>query len=94
VGLQFPAARRRAGRERLLATAGLTLLAAPDADAVRRVAAAATAELVRRASVDPLTGLHNRAAFATRLRETLAALAPEGPPRLCSCSTWTTSRHQ
>ena len=46
MGLQFPAARRRAGRERLLATAGLALLAAPDADAVRRVAAAATAELL------------------------------------------------
>jgi hypothetical protein len=46
VGLEFPAARRRAGRERLLATAGLALLAAPDTDAVRRVAAAATAELL------------------------------------------------
>jgi diguanylate cyclase (GGDEF)-like protein len=128
VGLQFPAARRRAGRERLLATAGLALLAAPDADAVRRVAAAATAELlglpapaeggeleltgeelvppeardalgilraqvalaldradlaadlVRRDSVDPLTGLANRAAFARRLRESLADLSAEHAP--------------
>ena len=128
MGLQFPAARRRAGRERLLATAGLALLAAPDADAVRRVAAAATAELlglpapaeggeleltgeelvppeardalgilraqvalaldradlaadlVRRASVDPLTGLANRAAFARRLRESLADLSAEQAP--------------
>jgi diguanylate cyclase (GGDEF)-like protein len=128
VGLQFPAARRRAARERLLASAGLALLAAPDTDAVRRVTAAATAELlglpppadgdeleltgdeyvapdardalgilraqvalaldraelaaelVRRASVDPLTGLHNRAAFARRLRESLAALGPGRPP--------------
>jgi diguanylate cyclase (GGDEF)-like protein len=127
VGLQFPAGRRRAARDRLLATAGLALLAAPDTDAVRRVAAAATAELlglpapaegggleltgdefvppeardalgilraqtalaldradlaaelVRRASVDPLTGLHNRAAFAKRLRETLTGLTAEGP---------------
>jgi hypothetical protein len=45
VGLQFPAA-RRAARERLLASAGRALLAAPDADAVRRVSAAATAELL------------------------------------------------
>src|SRR5215217_651932 len=128
VGLQFPAARRRAARERLLATAGLALLAAPDADAVRRVAAAATAELlglpapaeggeleltgeelvppeardalgilraqvalaldradlaadlVRRASVDPLTGLANRAAFARRLRESLAGLSAGQTP--------------
>jgi diguanylate cyclase (GGDEF)-like protein len=127
VGLQVPAARRRAARERLLATAGLALLAAPDAGAVRRVAAAATAELlglpapaeageleltgeelvppearqalgilraqvalaldradlaaelVRRASVDALTGLGNRAAFARRLRETLAGFSPSGP---------------
>jgi diguanylate cyclase (GGDEF)-like protein len=128
VGLQFPAARRRAGRERLLATAGLALVAAPDADAVRRVAAAATAELlglpapaeggeleltgeelvppeardalgilraqvalaldradlaadlVRRASVDPLTGLANRAAFARRLREVLAGFSAGQAP--------------
>jgi diguanylate cyclase (GGDEF)-like protein len=127
VGLRFPAARRRAARERLLATAGLALLAAPDADAVRRVAAAAVAELLgrpappegggleltgeelvppdardalgilraqvalaldradlaaeldRRASVDPLTGFCNRAAFAGRLRESLAGLPPSGP---------------
>jgi diguanylate cyclase (GGDEF)-like protein len=128
VGLQFPAARRRAARDRLLATAGRALLAAPDADAVRRVAAAATAELlglpapaeggeleltgeelvppaardalgilraqvalaldradlaadlVRRASVDPLTGLANRAAFARRLREVLAGFSAEQAP--------------
>ena len=128
MGLQFPAARRRAARERLLATAGLALLAAPDADAVHRVAAAATAELlglpapaeggeleltgeelvppeardalgvlraqvalaldradlaadlVRRASVDPLTGLANRAAFARRLRESLAGLSAGQTP--------------
>ena len=129
MGLQFPAARRRAARERLLATAGLALLAAPDAGAVRRIAAAATAELlglpapaeggeleltgeelvppeardalgilraqvalaldradlaaelVRRASIDPLTGLANRAAFARRLRETLAGFSgPGGAP--------------
>ncbi|HEY7605517.1 MAG TPA: hypothetical protein VID07_01935, partial [Actinomycetes bacterium] len=44
---QFPAARRRAaGRERVLADAGSALLAAPDAAAVHRVAAAATAELL------------------------------------------------
>ena len=127
MGLQFPAGRRRAARERLLATAGLALLAAPDAGAVRRIAAAATAELlglpapaeageleltgeelvppgardalgilraqvalaldradlaaelVRRASVDPLTGLANRAAFARRLRESLAGFTGEGP---------------
>jgi diguanylate cyclase (GGDEF)-like protein len=127
VGLQFPAGRRRAARERLLATAGLALLAAPDAGAVRRIAAAATAELlglpapaegaeleltgeelvppearhalgilraqvalaldradlaadlVRRASIDPLTGLANRAAFARRLRESLAGFSRTGP---------------
>jgi diguanylate cyclase (GGDEF)-like protein len=128
VGLQFPAARRRAAeRERVLAAASVELLAAPDADAVRRVAAAATgellglevpagaagpvlngdelvppeardalgilraqvalaldraelaAELARRASVDPLTGLANRAAFARRLREALAGLSSPGP---------------
>jgi diguanylate cyclase (GGDEF)-like protein len=125
VGLQFPAARRRAaGRERVLAAAAAELLAAPDADAVRRVAAAATgellglevpagpvpngdelvppeardalgilraqvalalgraelaAELARRASIDPLTGLANRAAFAGRLREALAGLSSPGP---------------
>ena len=127
MGLQFPAARRRAARERLLATAGRALLAAPDADAVRRVAAAATAELLglpapaeggeleltgeelvppeargalgilraqaalalervelaaevaRRASVDPLTGLANRTAFSRRLRETLEILKAPGP---------------
>jgi hypothetical protein len=46
VGWQFPARRRAAGRERLLATAGAALLAAPDAAAVHRVAAEATAELL------------------------------------------------
>jgi hypothetical protein len=47
VAWQFPAARRRAaGRERVLADAGSALLAAPDAAAVHRVAAAATAELL------------------------------------------------
>ena len=46
MGLQFPAGRRRAARERLLATAGLALLAAPDTGAVRRIAPAATAELL------------------------------------------------
>jgi hypothetical protein len=46
VGLQFPAGRRRAARERVLAAAGAALLAADDADAVRRVADAATAELL------------------------------------------------
>ena len=125
MGLQFPAARRRAaGREGVLAAASSALLAAPDADAVRRVAAAAIAELLglevpagepltgeelvppearralgilraqaalaldraelaaelgRRSSVDPLTGLANRAAFSGRLRETLATLDPHGP---------------
>jgi len=125
VGLQFPAARRRAaGREGVLAAASSALLAAPDADAVRRVAAAAIAELLglevpagepltgeelvppearralgilraqaalaldraelaaelgRRSSIDPLTGLANRAAFSGRLRETLATLDPHGP---------------
>ena len=125
MGLQFPAARRRAaGREGVLAAASSALLAAPDADAVRRVAAAAIAELLglevpagepltgeelvppeaRRAlgilraqaalaldraelaaelgrwsSIDPLTGLANRAAFSGRLRETLATLDPHGP---------------
>ena len=118
---QSRAAQRRAtGRERVLAEAGSALLAAPDADAARRVAAAATArllgldppaegvevragdepvpaearaamdslraqvavaleraelaaELARRASVDPLTGLANRTARSRRLREALAA---------------------
>jgi diguanylate cyclase (GGDEF)-like protein len=46
VGWQFPARRRAAGRERLLVTAGAALLAAPDAAAVHRVAAEATAELL------------------------------------------------
>ena len=46
MGLQFPAGRRRAARERVLAAAGSALLAADDADAVRRVAGAATAELL------------------------------------------------
>ena len=46
MGWQFPAARRAAGRERLLAEAGAALLAAPDAAAVRRVAGEATAELL------------------------------------------------
>ena len=40
------AQRRAAGRERVLAEAGSALLAAPDAAAVRRVAAAATARLL------------------------------------------------
>jgi diguanylate cyclase (GGDEF)-like protein len=132
VAWQFPAARRRAaGRERVLARAGAALLAAPDAAAVHRVAAAATAELLglavpagggdlpvaaelapdelvpdearaalgslraqvslaleraelaaelaRRASLDPLTGLANRPGFAERLRETLAAFAGDPP---------------
>ncbi|HEV2929084.1 MAG TPA: hypothetical protein VGW74_10365, partial [Propionibacteriaceae bacterium] len=46
MGWRFPARRRAAGRERLLATAGAALLAAPDAAAVHRVAADATAELL------------------------------------------------
>jgi diguanylate cyclase (GGDEF)-like protein len=126
VGWQFPAARRAAGRERLLAEAGAALLAAPDAAAVRRVAGEATAELLgldppadgaelvpdprlvpteahdalaslraqaalalervelaaevaRRASVDPLTGLANRAAFSRRLQDTLEILKAPGP---------------
>jgi diguanylate cyclase (GGDEF)-like protein len=41
------------------------------------------AELARRASVDPLTGLANRALFSQRLREALARLgAPDGTPAL------------
>jgi diguanylate cyclase (GGDEF)-like protein len=128
VGLQFPAARRRAAaREGVLAAASAALLAAPDADTARQVAATAMAELLgleapladggpqltgdelvppeardalgvlraqlalaldraelaaeldRRASVDPLTGLANRAAFARRLREALAGLDGSGP---------------
>jgi diguanylate cyclase (GGDEF)-like protein len=99
VAWQFPAARRRAaGRERVLADAGSALLAAPDAAAVHLVAATATAELLAleradlaaelacRASVDPLTGLANRAGFSRRLREALAGLAendsPPGAPAL------------
>jgi diguanylate cyclase (GGDEF)-like protein len=122
VAWQFPSRRRRAAdREQVLAEAGTALLAAPDADAVSQVAAAATAqllgleapvaaagppvadelvadearpaldslraqvtlaleradlaaELARRASVDPLTGLANRAAFSRRLGEALARL--------------------
>jgi diguanylate cyclase (GGDEF)-like protein len=124
------AQRRAAGRERVLAEAGSALLAAPDAAAVRRVAAAATArllgldppaegvevragdepvpaeardamdslraqvavaleraelaaELARRASIDPLTGLANRTALSGRLREALAAERVDaGPPAL------------
>ena len=125
MGLQFPAARRRAaGREGVLAAASSALLAAPDADAVRSVAGAAVAELLglevpatepltgeelvppearealgilraqvalaldrvelaaelgRRSSIDPLTGLANRAAFSTRLREALAAIDRPDP---------------
>ncbi|HYN17925.1 MAG TPA: diguanylate cyclase, partial [Actinomycetes bacterium] len=123
---QFPAVwLRAAGRERVLAQASSALLAAPDAAAVHRVAAAATAELLgleppagvaelrvadelvpdevrlaldslraqvavaleraelaaelaRRASVDPLTGLANRALFSQRLREALARPAAPG----------------
>jgi GGDEF domain-containing protein len=122
VGWQFPAARRAAGRQRLLAAAGAALLAAPDA-AVHRVAAEATAgllgldapaelagdpelvpdeardaleslraqvalalgraelaaEVARRASVDPLTGLANRTAFSRRLQEALGTLEGSGP---------------
>jgi diguanylate cyclase (GGDEF)-like protein len=118
--------RRAAGRERLLAAVGSALLAARDAAAVHRVAAAATAELLdqvvpaagtqlppvgdrsvpaeardaldalrsqvalaldraaltaeltSRASVDPLTGLANRALFSQRLREALAGPAAPG----------------
>jgi diguanylate cyclase (GGDEF)-like protein len=124
------AQRRAAGRERVLAEAGSALLAAPDAAAVRRVAASASArllgldppaegvevragdepvpaeardamaslraqvavaleradlaaELARRASVDPLTGLANRTALSRRLREALAAERIDaGPPAL------------
>jgi diguanylate cyclase (GGDEF)-like protein len=123
VGWQFPAARRAAGRQRLLAAAGAALLAAPDAAAVHRVAAEATAgllgldapaelaatpelvpdeardaldslraqvtlaleradlaaEVARRASVDPLTGLANRTAFSRRLQEALGTLGGSSP---------------
>jgi diguanylate cyclase (GGDEF)-like protein len=132
VGWQFPAQRRAAARERLLAAAGQALLAAPDAAAVRRVAAEAAAgllgldapaagaeppageltgdpelvpdearpaleslraqvalaleradlaaEVARRASVDPLTGLANRSAFSKRLREALGGFQESDPP--------------
>jgi hypothetical protein len=56
VGLEFPSRRRRAAeRERVLAAAGTALLAAPDAAAVRQVAAAATAELLGLAAPVPQT---------------------------------------
>ena len=87
MGWQFPAARRAAGRQRLLA--GDPELVPDEArDALESLRAQVTlalgraelaAEVARRASVDPLTGLANRTAFSRRLQEALGTLEGSGP---------------
>jgi diguanylate cyclase (GGDEF)-like protein len=70
----------RAGEEPVPAEArdAMDSLRAQAAVALERTELAA--ELARRASVDPLTGLANRTAFSRRLREALAGHDEGGPP--------------